>query len=261
MADIAGSGERVTGSYRAALWMSFPIIAFVALRKATASQDLFAALGLLGVYLLLLVTMGAIARRIQGYIPIYFLLQSALVLAMGLLRPYEDTWAVLYIPLSFQLVHECSHRVALAWGTYFAASLLVILTYTLGWISGLGYSLYYIAVGIVFFAYDIQYRRSEAARRESQELLGKLERAHSRLRDYANHAEELAAVQEHEHIARELHDSVSQIIFGISLDAQSARLLLDKDPQRVPPLLERLQEQTGSALSRMRALIAEWRTG
>ncbi|MGW8251243.1 MAG: hypothetical protein ACWGO1_11425, partial [Anaerolineales bacterium] len=68
MANIAGSGERVTGSYRAAFWMSFPIIAFVALRKVTASQNPTAALGLLGVYLLLLVTMGAIARRIKGYI-------------------------------------------------------------------------------------------------------------------------------------------------------------------------------------------------
>jgi len=72
-------------------------------------------------------------------------------------------------------------------------------------------------------------------------------------------ARELAAAQEHDLIARELHDSVSQIIFSITLEAQSARLLLDKDPSRVPALLDRLQELTGRALSQMRNLISQWR--
>jgi signal transduction histidine kinase len=262
MADLASSGSRVTGSNRAAYWMSFPIIAFVALRKVIASQDsldLITALGLLGLYLLLLTTMGSIHRRFRGYLPFYLVLQSGIVLALGLMRPYEDTWALLYIPLGFQLVRECSHRVALTWGALLAVSLLTTLIFTFGWIPGLGYGLFYIAGGIFFVAYDVQYAGSEVARRESQDLLAELQQAHNKLKDYASQAEDLAAAQEHEHIAHELHDSVSQIIFGITLDAQSARLLLDKEPSRVPLLLDRLQEQTASALAHMRALISQWR--
>lgn len=263
MAGFVGSGDRVTGSYRVAYWMSFPIIAFVALRKVIASQNslgLLTALGLLGVYLLLLTTMGFILHRFRGYLPFYFLLQSGIVLALGLLQPYEDTWALLYIPLGFQLVHEYTHRAALSWGAFFAGSLLITLIFTSGWIFGLGYGLFYIAGSIFFIAYDIQYARSEAARRESQKLLSELQQAHNRLMEYASQVEEVAASQEHEHIARELHDSVSQIIFGITLDTESAQLLLDKDPPRVPELLDRMQEQTSRALAHMRALISQWRT-
>ena len=60
-------------------------------------------------------------------------------------------------------------------------------------------------------------------------------------------------------MAHALHDSVSQTLFAITLTAQSARQLLDKDPARVPQQLERVQKLTGSALSQMRSLIAQWR--
>lgn len=264
MAEHAGSRGRVRGSNQAAYWLTFPIIAFVTLRRLIASQDLLdliAALGLLGLYLLLFTTMVFVLRRFRGYFPIYLLLQSGIVLALGLLQPYEDTWPILYIPLGFQLVRESSRRTALAWGTYFAISVLITLIYSFGWISGFGFGLFYIAAGIFFVAYDIQYVESETARQESQDLLAELQQAHKKLIEYASQAEEVAASQEHEQIARELHDSVSQIIFSISLDAQSARLLVEKDPPRVPPLLDRLQEQTATALAQMRALITQWRTG
>jgi signal transduction histidine kinase len=264
MAGYASSSSWVTGSYRAVYLMSFPIIAFVALRKVIGSQDaqsLITALGLLGVYLLLLVTRGFVSARFNVYRNIYLLLQSGIVLALGLMLPYEDTWAMLFIPLSFQLIHEFSRRVALVWGIFFAASIIAVLIYTSGWISGVGFSMLYIAIGIFFIAYDYQYALSEAARQESQDLLQELRQAHAKLEGYAAHADELASIHEHEQIARQLHDSVSQIIFSISLDTQSARVLIDKDPQQVPGLLDRLQERTGRALSEMRALITQWRAG
>ncbi len=264
MAGNASSGGWVSGSYRTAYLMSFPIIAFVSLRKVIGSQDalgLGIALGLLGVYFLLLVSREFITVRIEAYRYLYFLLQSVIVLALGLLHPYEDTWAMLFIPLCFQLIHELSIVIALAWGAFFAASILTVLVYTSGWISGIGFSLLYISLGIFFAAYDYEYARSEAARLESQKLLEELRQAHTKLEGYAAHADELASIHEHEQIARQLHDSVSQLIFSISLDAQSARLLVDKDPPRVQPLLDRLQEQTATALAKMRALITQWRTG
>src|SRR6266478_5559543 len=43
-------------------------------------------------------------------------------------------------------------------------------------------------------------------------------------------AQELAAVEERQRLARELHDSVSQALYGISLGVHTARLQLDSDP-------------------------------
>lgn len=250
--------------FRAAFWMSFPIIVFVTLRKVTASEDtagLIAALVLLGVYLLLLTTQRAITKRLPAYFQFYMLVQFTIVLALGLLQPHEDTWAVLFIPLAFQLFHEFPRRAALAWSASFALSVLLVMIYTTGWISGLGFGLFYIASGIFFVAYDYQYAQVEDARNRSQDLLAGLQTANQELEQAARQAEELAAAREREQIARQLHDSVSQIIFSITLDAQSARLLLDKDPQHVPSLLDRLQEQTSRALAQMRDLISQWRTG
>ena len=45
-------------------------------------------------------------------------------------------------------------------------------------------------------------------------------------------AQELAAVEERQRLARELHDSVSQALYGISLGVHTARMQLDRDPKR-----------------------------
>ncbi len=62
-------------------------------------------------------------------------------------------------------------------------------------------------------------------------------------------------------MAHQLHDSVSQALFSITLEAESTRMLLEKDPGRVPAQLERLEELTAGALRQMRSLITEWRPG
>ena len=49
------------------------------------------------------------------------------------------------------------------------------------------------------------------------------------------------------------------MIFSIRLTAQSARILLDREPARVPEQVDLLQAMTGDALARLRSLIAELR--
>ena len=69
----------------------------------------------------------------------------------------------------------------------------------------------------------------------------------------------LAVEHERNRLARELHDSVSQAIFSITLISQSARLLLNRDPARVPVQVDRLQTMTADALAQLRSLIAQLR--
>lgn len=262
MTERSKSGREISSRYRMGNRLSIIIIGYVTLRRlvsGSGTPGLPITIALLLAYTLLLATRRWVCNRIRWYLPIYFLLQTVIIQALGLIQPYEDTWVLLYIPLTFHAFHSLTRRTALALSGLFSLLLVATLMWTSGWISGLGFGLYYIACGIFITAYDLLYAQSELARQESQELLTELQQAHAKLKEYDAQAEELAAAQEHDLIARELHDSVSQIIFSITLEAQSARLLLDKDPSRVPALLDRLQELTGRALSQMRNLISQWR--
>ena len=72
-------------------------------------------------------------------------------------------------------------------------------------------------------------------------------------------AQAAAALEERQHLARELHDSVSQALYGITLGSDAARTLLDRDPARVAGPLEYVRSLAESGLAEMRALIFELR--
>src|SRR5690349_17523890 len=76
---------------------------------------------------------------------------------------------------------------------------------------------------------------------------------------FSEQAQELAALQERQHLARELHDSVSQALYGISLGAHTAREALDSDPAEAAAPLEYVISLTEAGLAEMRALIFELR--
>ena len=88
-------------------------------------------------------------------------------------------------------------------------------------------------------------------------MLTNLQSAHLQLQEQAAQTEELAAARERNRLARELHDSVSQVIFSITLTSQSARLLLERNPARAAGEIQHLQGMTSEALSQLRSLIAE----
>jgi PAS domain S-box-containing protein len=72
-------------------------------------------------------------------------------------------------------------------------------------------------------------------------------------------AQALASLEERRHLARELHDSVSQALYGIALGTRTARMLLDRDPSRLAEPLDYIMNLAEAGLSEMRALIFELR--
>ncbi|PWB74174.1 MAG: histidine kinase, partial [Anaerolineales bacterium] len=58
-------------------------------------------------------------------------------------------------------------------------------------------------------------------------------------------------------LARDLHDSVTQTVFSMNLSAQSARLLLEKDPPLASGQLLRLEELAANALSEIQSLVSQ----
>jgi PAS domain S-box-containing protein len=74
-------------------------------------------------------------------------------------------------------------------------------------------------------------------------------------------AAELAASQERARLAQELHDSITQALFSMTLTARSAELLLHRDVEATAEKLGELRELARDALAEMRALIFELRPG
>ncbi len=70
---------------------------------------------------------------------------------------------------------------------------------------------------------------------------------------------QLAALEERQRLARDLHDSVSQTLFSLKLAAQAAQSTLVVDAAATAPLLVTVQELATAALAEMRALIFELR--
>jgi signal transduction histidine kinase len=66
-------------------------------------------------------------------------------------------------------------------------------------------------------------------------------------------------VEERQRLARELHDSVSQALYGISLGVHTARMQLDRNPKELAESLDYVLELAEAALIEMRALIFELR--
>lgn len=70
-------------------------------------------------------------------------------------------------------------------------------------------------------------------------------------------SQDLAALEERQRLARNLHDSVSQTLFTCSVLAESALRKWDKDPQRAHELLTEVHQVTLTALYEMRILLLE----
>ncbi|MCQ3975316.1 MAG: hypothetical protein DPW09_17880 [Anaerolineae bacterium] len=70
---------------------------------------------------------------------------------------------------------------------------------------------------------------------------------------------QIAVLKERQRLARDLHDSVTQLIFSITLIAQSVAPAWRRDPAEGERRIQRLLELSQSALAEMRALLAELR--
>jgi signal transduction histidine kinase len=93
-------------------------------------------------------------------------------------------------------------------------------------------------------------------------LRRRAEQARSREREarlLSEQAQELASLQERQRLALELHDSVSQTLYGISLGAHTAKEALESDPGEAIAPLEYVISLAEAGLTEMRILIFDLR--
>jgi signal transduction histidine kinase len=70
---------------------------------------------------------------------------------------------------------------------------------------------------------------------------------------------ELSIVEERNRLARDLHDAVTQRLFGVVLTAEAALTLLERDPAAARAEVERVRELAQGAMEELRAVVFELR--
>jgi signal transduction histidine kinase len=94
--------------------------------------------------------------------------------------------------------------------------------------------------------------------REQQARIA-LAEAHDRLREYAVQAERLAAVQERNRVARDIHDGLGHALTVVQMQIKAARAVLAAQPDRADEVLAKAQDQAEEALREVRRSVGALR--
>ncbi len=164
-----------------------------------------------------------------------------LVLSLG--SQSTDAFNFLFLLLTIHTAVVLPQKPATIWIIiyYSLVSSIVILTRGLdGVYAVLFYLIAYFVCG--FFGHTLQ--QAELARDRNQKLLDELQATQRKL-------QELAVVEERNRLARDLHDSVKQQVFAISMQLSAARTSIPESNKAYRPVLEaeQLAQQAGAELT------------
>ncbi len=257
---MSGSPDR---SY---MWVFYTAAGFLfagtVLRSPFMIEDssvLLTVLLLLLGWLALFVSEVFLSRLWRPWFTVYLLLQTIIVIGLLLQPGTNDFFAMLFGVLAMHAFQRYGLRLGAVWTVLFVP--LTAVTLRLGYdppqVAAL--VLIYTAVSVFLGSYALATRRAAEARAANEALGRELEEANTDLRDYSRRLERLAVAQERNRLARELHDSVTQTIFSMTLASQTAAILLKREPSKVDAQLERLSQLTQGALAEMHVLISELR--
>ncbi len=185
-------------------------------------------------------------------------MQAALVVVLLIVSNTEDFLAELFIPISLDAVSFFGRRAGFRLIAVFSLLMTgVLLSSPQGPFFGLAMGGLYSGLCFVFGGYAVQVQKAETAQILNLQTYGELQKAHHQLQEYADRVIDLAVERERNHLARDLHDSVTQTVFSMNLAAQSARLLWDREPVRVGGQLSRLEELADSAQQEIQSLVSQ----
>lgn len=100
----------------------------------------------------------------------------------------------------------------------------------------------------------------EKARNEVTRLIGDLESANSRLREFAIQVEDLTIIKERNRLAREIHDGLGHYLTTIHMQIQAAIAILKRDPKTAFETLEKAQILSQEALQEVRRSVSALRS-
>jgi signal transduction histidine kinase len=250
-------------SDRSPQWIFYLVTIFyfgaVFLRSILVYQEtpeLFQILGVQLIWVVLFILEPIITRKWSRYFLLYLALQSVLIFTLLSMPSSPDFFASLFAILSMQIMLHLESRIWVVWIALcaFVTTFLLVKDYGS---QAFALVLLYTAGNVFYGFYAQATRRAQTIRVENLTLAQELQEANQKLKSYSTQMEQLVVARERNRLARDLHDSVTQTVFSMTLTTQSASLLLERDPGKVESLLDRLSQLARNALSEMQMLISE----
>lgn len=194
----------------------------------------------------------------RRWLVVYFVVQGALIFAIGLLTRSHWLTIALYMALAGQIggtLWPNLRAVVLAVLPY--AGLLILNLALSGQLQSLAGLLPIVGLMFAFVViYVALFVRQAEARRRAQELLSELEITHRQLQEYAARVEELTISQERERMARELHDTLAQGLAGLILQLEAADSFLEgSNPARAQAVVQQAMQRARTTLDEARRAI------
>lgn len=200
----------------------------------------------------------------RRWLPVYFVVQGALVFAINQVTSVSGAafGLYLYLALTAQAIGLLNNHARLAASVAAAYLGLALLDFVWLWGWAALPAFLVLAAPQTFFviAFVVLFFQQANARRRAQELLSSveaahrdLESAHRQLTEYAARVEDLTLVNERQRLARELHDTLAQGLAGLILQLEAV------DKQLAYGRPERAQTITMQAMERARRTLADAR--
>ena len=227
-----------------ATYVSLVVMSLLALRGIETLQAQLILLGLCAVYGLLyrFVFRAGLYEKTPV---LYFGSQLIVLVMMLLVKPSSSTDAInfLYLFASIHAALVLTRRAAFAWIAVYYIAVITTVFITRG-TNGFFAAAFYLVTYTVCGVFGRILQQAELAREHNQQLIEELKSTQEKLR-------ELAVVEERNRLARDLHDSVKQQVFAISMQLGAARTALSESDKAYPPVTEaeRLAQQASAELT------------
>lgn len=165
------------------------------------------------------------------------------------------------------LIPLASHSVTLLprWGVFVISSALLGVLIIQGYLitrnfQDIATSLVSLLAAIIFVVAFTQITVSEqSARLEVERLANELTQANQQLREYAMRAEELAAVEERNRIAREIHDGLGHYLTALNMQLKASQAVFQQNPETALESLSKAQTLAQEALADVRRSVSALR--
>lgn len=166
-----------------------------------------------------------------------------LVLLFLLNSDASDAFNFLFYILTFHTAVVLTIRTAAAWIAFYFLITSSVSLISRGW-DGLYAVFFYLAVFIVCAILGNTVQQTELTSERNQRLVDELKETQKKL-------QELAVVEERNRLARDLHDSVKQQVFAISMQLGAAKMSLSETDKAYSSVAaaERLAQEAGAELT------------
>ena len=208
-----------------------------------------------GGYLALLITEPFLIRQKRILTYIYLFVQTAIIGTLAFITPIVDFWAMLFCPIVVQVMNNFPRRAGFIITGIFTIVTGILLLAGLG--SGVGLPLIFVYAVIYFLlaSFIAIIREAETAREELQKQQIELLETQEALRQSEL---EKAVTAERSRLARDLHDSVTQSLYSLTLFSEAARhLAKEQGHKNIEQQIKQIGVISLQALKEMRLLVYE----